>query len=184
MSTSNQLVHADGAIPVESILNKSVTSSGLFSAETIAVVKATLKALYAPPNRPTIRSLGPLILPEQLILVASYDRFKLVQDESTDRVPALTLIANVAATSLACGSILAGQSSESDEFGDVGFWLGPGSYGIGKDRAILQDLGLEGTVSEEVYRLILLALALRLILGTDRGSQSRPGDMPTCYPLY
>ena len=36
----------------------------------------------------------------------------------------LAVEANEAAASLSCGSILAGQSSETDEYGDVGVWLG------------------------------------------------------------
>jgi hypothetical protein len=36
----------------------------------------------------------------------------------------LTVEVNKAAASLFCGSILAGQSSETGEYGDVGVWLG------------------------------------------------------------
>ena len=70
------------------------------------------------------------------------DNDKSARLEATGRAPALTLLANEAAASIACGSVLAGQTSESDEFGDAGFWLGPGSYGQGDELEILRALGL------------------------------------------
>ena len=54
--------------------------------------------------------------------------------------------ANEAAASLFCGSILAGQSSETDEFGDVGVWLGDLGIGPGESEldsgAIVEALSL------------------------------------------
>jgi hypothetical protein len=44
--------------------------------------------------------------------------------EVKEYVDELAVEANKAAASLYCGSILAGQSSETDEYGDVGVWLG------------------------------------------------------------
>jgi len=55
----------------------------------------------------------------------------------------LTFSANNAANSLACGSLLAGQTSESDEYGDVSFWLGEGDYSKGHERDVLKALKLE-----------------------------------------
>jgi len=60
-----------------------------------------------------------------------------------DYLVGLTTKANAAANALFCGSILAGRSSESDEFGDVAFWLGEGQYEQGHERGILLALGLE-----------------------------------------
>ena len=58
----------------------------------------------------------------------------------------LTTEANEAAASLFCGSILAGQSSETDEFGDVGVWLGDLGIGPGESEpdsgAIVEALSL------------------------------------------
>lgn len=54
----------------------------------------------------------------------------------------LTISANKAAESLACGSILAGQSSEADEFGDIAIWLGAGKYGEGNEVEVLEALDL------------------------------------------
>ncbi|KAI0644648.1 hypothetical protein C8Q79DRAFT_1011671 [Trametes meyenii] len=60
----------------------------------------------------------------------------------------LTLGANAAAAALFCGSILAGHTSEADEFGDIAFWLpgeGDVDYGAaGHEVDILNLLGLNG----------------------------------------
>jgi len=53
----------------------------------------------------------------------------------------LTLEANAAASSLACGSILAGQTSETDEFGDVALWLGDGRFDKDHGWEVLKTLG-------------------------------------------
>ncbi len=54
----------------------------------------------------------------------------------------LTLLANNAAESLSCSSILAGQGNESDDTGDVALWLGEGDYGPGKEENVLKLLSL------------------------------------------
>lgn len=54
----------------------------------------------------------------------------------------LAILANKAAESLACSSILAGQGSESDDTGDVALWLGEGDYGQGKEYNVLRVLEL------------------------------------------
>jgi hypothetical protein len=58
----------------------------------------------------------------------------------------LTVEANEAAASLFCGSILAGQSSETDEYGDVGVWLGDLEIGPASSKsdseAIVEALSL------------------------------------------
>ncbi|KZT04607.1 uncharacterized protein LAESUDRAFT_727779 [Laetiporus sulphureus 93-53] len=64
-------------------------------------------------------------------------------------IASLTIQANAAAKSLACGSILAGQSSEADEYGDVAFWLGEGDYGVGHESQVLEALRLEGQLNAE-----------------------------------
>jgi len=51
--------------------------------------------------------------------------------------------AQAAATFLACSSILAGQGSESDDFGDTSVWLGEGDFGEGHETSILSKLGME-----------------------------------------
>jgi len=59
-------------------------------------------------------------------------------------VDELTAEANKAAAELFCGSILAGQSSETDEYGDVGVWLGDLEIGPGArdSEAIVEALSL------------------------------------------
>ena len=144
--SADHTAHSDGPVPVGHLLSsESVipSSTCAFSAETINAVKATLKALYDPHDRPSTGLCGPSILPDQWLLLPEHDKAS-QQPSLVDRsTPPLTLLANVAAGSLACGSILAGQGSEADEFGDVGFWLGPGSYGTGHELAVLHALGLE-----------------------------------------
>ncbi|KAI0029993.1 hypothetical protein K488DRAFT_88186 [Vararia minispora EC-137] len=55
-----------------------------------------------------------------------------------------------AATAKACGSLLAGHSSESDEFGDVAVWIGKGEYGAGHEQDVLRALGLELSVGQQI----------------------------------
>ncbi|KAH7923941.1 hypothetical protein BV22DRAFT_549142 [Leucogyrophana mollusca] len=69
-------------------------------------------------------------------------------DEQTqEKIASLTHAAQDAATSLFCGSIVAGHTGESDEYADVGLWLGEGSggrgYGKGQEIEVLRALGLE-----------------------------------------
>jgi len=42
-----------------------------------------------------------------------------------------------------CSSILAGHTSESDDFSDVSIWLGEGSFGKGNEQSIVKALGLD-----------------------------------------
>ncbi|TFK54050.1 hypothetical protein OE88DRAFT_1654530 [Heliocybe sulcata] len=81
-----------------------------------------------------------------------------------DRLRDLTLTAHEAANELCCGSLLAGQGSETDEYGDIAIWLGEGPYA---DNAlgVLSALGLEGfidraddpatTVRAPIWQLLL-----------------------------
>lgn len=48
----------------------------------------------------------------------------------------------------ACSSVLAGQSSESDDLEDVGFWLGAGQYDKDHASNVLRVLGLEDKVGQ------------------------------------
>jgi hypothetical protein len=54
----------------------------------------------------------------------------------------LASIANSTANENACGSVLAGQGSDTDEFGDICFWLGSGPYGEGHEANVLRALNL------------------------------------------
>ncbi|KAF8268643.1 hypothetical protein EI94DRAFT_1134510 [Lactarius quietus] len=54
----------------------------------------------------------------------------------------LASIANSTANENSCGSVLAGQGSDTDEFGDICFWLGSGPYGEGHEVNVLRALNL------------------------------------------
>ncbi|KAH7908603.1 hypothetical protein BJ138DRAFT_1012447 [Hygrophoropsis aurantiaca] len=64
----------------------------------------------------------------------------------------LTEAAQDAAKSLFCGSIIAGHTSESDEYADIGIWLGHGpddhGYDKGYEIEVLHALGLDATIDE------------------------------------
>lgn len=60
----------------------------------------------------------------------------------------LAYSAEAAAVTLACSSILAGQGSESDDFGDVSVWFGEGDFGKGREELILSKLGMETLCKE------------------------------------
>nr|VWO97509.1 Phosphatase tensin-type domain-containing protein [Ganoderma boninense] len=61
----------------------------------------------------------------------------------------LTRTANAAAASVLCSSILAGHTSDADDFGDVAIYLGPGDFGPRHERDVLRLLGLEKAVSTD-----------------------------------
>ena len=54
----------------------------------------------------------------------------------------LASTANSTANENSCGSVLAGQGSDTDEFGDICFWLGSGPYGEGHEANVLRALNL------------------------------------------
>lgn len=88
---------------------------------------------------------------------------KPASDEAEEYLNELTVEANEAAASLFCGSILAGQSSETDEYGDVGVWLG--DLGIGpasskpEPEAIIEALSLAHWVKEVPYSFLIIRSA-------------------------
>jgi len=54
----------------------------------------------------------------------------------------LAAAANTTANENSCGSVLAGQGSDTDEFADICFWLGNGPYGEGHEANVLRTLNL------------------------------------------
>lgn len=91
--------------------------------------------------------------------------------EVEEYVNELTDEANKAAASLFCGSILAGQSSETDEYGDVGVWLG--DLGIGpaanKSEVIVEALSLTSWTREVLLGSLLSLAECELIAKPDAG---------------
>ncbi|CAG7846232.1 SubName: Full=Uncharacterized protein {ECO:0000313/EMBL:CCA68836.1} [Serendipita indica DSM 11827] len=64
----------------------------------------------------------------------------------------LTRAAFEVSTSLLCSSVLAGQSSESDEYGDVGVWVG--SLTQKDPENVLQNLGLADWVNYKKGKIV------------------------------
>ena len=64
----------------------------------------------------------------------------------------LASAANSTANENACGSVLAGQSSEADEFGDICVWLGTGAYSEGHEVNILRVLNLSDSTRQARHR--------------------------------
>jgi hypothetical protein len=75
----------------------------------------------------------------------------------------LATAANNTANENACGSVLAGQGSEADEFGDICVWLGIGPYSEGHEVNILRALNLADSTLRARYRLPTLHSFLALI---------------------
>jgi hypothetical protein len=79
----------------------------------------------------------------------------------------LATAANNTANENACGSVLAGQGSEADEFGDICVWLGIGSYSEGHEVNILSALNLADSIRRARYRLPTSPLFSALISLAD-----------------
>jgi len=56
-------------------------------------------------------------------------------------IRSIVIAANQTALANACSSVLAGATSESDDYGDVGFWLGAGEFGKGNEKGVIEKLG-------------------------------------------
>lgn len=98
--------------------------NSLLPKPTAAAVSSTLSALYISTNTGGTQgeSGTPTLFPGEAALL-SRSAPGHISDISAI-VAHLTQYANSAANSLACSSILAGRASESDEYGDVAFYLG------------------------------------------------------------
>ncbi|KAI0717223.1 hypothetical protein C8T65DRAFT_641761 [Cerioporus squamosus] len=70
-----------------------------------------------------------------------------VDQSTTSYLKELTRSANAAAASVYCGSVLAGHTSEADEYGDIAIFLGPAEeagadFVAGHESDVLNALGL------------------------------------------
>ncbi|KAH9830753.1 uncharacterized protein C8Q71DRAFT_320891 [Rhodofomes roseus] len=108
---------------------------------TRSAAAATASALYgnSPPYLDVDNKGTPVLFP----------RDRSSTDVDVGYLSNLTLRAGAAASSLACGSILAGPNSESDDYGDVAFSLGQGDFGAGQELGILDALGLKSRMTPE-----------------------------------
>ncbi|KZV63645.1 hypothetical protein PENSPDRAFT_201319 [Peniophora sp. CONT] len=102
-----------------------------------ALQDQTLQTLY--PGTTSGKSLTSVVPPENAIAF----------------VKKLAVGAKAVANASACGSVLAGQTSESDEHEDVGVWLAPGDYGAGHERDAIEALGLKTWRNKKVSSLKL-----------------------------
>ena len=111
-----------------------------------AFQRATIKAILAlagssmtePPNA----ELEPFVLTPARLDLSRIDA------ATEDYLGKLVSLANAAAESLLCGSVLAGHASEADEYGDVAIALGEGAFGRGHERNVIDALGLTGLTSD------------------------------------
>ncbi|EIN11577.1 hypothetical protein PUNSTDRAFT_131739 [Punctularia strigosozonata HHB-11173 SS5] len=101
----------------------------------MSAMRATLMAIYG--SKKTLKP--PSFSDEHLALVAADVSPSTASLQATGDFGRAVA---EAAFATACGSMLAGQSSESDEYGDVAVFLGDGEYGPGHEGKVLEALGL------------------------------------------
>lgn len=126
-------------------------------AADVAAVRATISAVSGRPSsadsQDTARSGEPFA-----VLSSTIDAHR-VAPSTRNYLRQLTRSANAAAASLACGSILAGHTSETDEYGDVAIWLGSdGEHGTGHELDVLSLLGLENVMGRVQVRCLVKVL--------------------------
>lgn len=117
------------------------------SAPTVSAIKQTISHLY---RKPTSNSLSFAHAPSFLTAPSAPAPSSSVRSYLAN----LTATANEVANVNACGSVLAGQGSESDEYGDVAVWLGSGKddggFVQGKEGDVLKALGLNSWLGLDV----------------------------------
>lgn len=164
MSTSNTAIHAHDMLPLaQFIAAQGGPEPASFPPGAVAAAKATLRVLYPGGGGP----LELVVQPEELLLVPAGEQAVQLATEG-QAPPALTRAAAAAAASIACGSVLAGPTSESDEFGDVGFWLGVG---------VAHSLGRSPDGAQETLR------ALGLAARHGQQAEQVPLDADTALPV-
>ncbi|KAG2755345.1 hypothetical protein P692DRAFT_20827005 [Suillus brevipes Sb2] len=113
---------------------------------------------------------NPPIFSSQSLSIAPSDTDAAPQDV-TDYLAKLVRAAQQTAESHYCGSFVAGQTSESDEFADIGVWLGKGSYQRNHEKEILDKLGLSAWTDAEIDRMDGLydekLLSTKLVEGSE-----------------
>jgi len=124
----------------------STTSTPEFEAINLTV--STLLS-RKPSDLSSPATLPPTFLPSHLTLVSPSAKAERNQPkEITNIVHAAQEAASSPAIS--CGSLLAGPASDSTEYGDVGLWLGEGSFQRGHVEDVLKALGLDAWLEGEV----------------------------------
>ncbi|OCH91812.1 hypothetical protein OBBRIDRAFT_886717 [Obba rivulosa] len=121
----------------DKIIYEAIPTNRTIPTSTASATSATINALYHNEDAQLMATGKQQVRTGAAVIIAG-DTADL---ETQEFLCELTLAANAAANSLACGSILAGQTSETDEFGDVAFWLGEGPFGKGFENEVLKALG-------------------------------------------
>ncbi|KAG2031285.1 hypothetical protein BDR03DRAFT_972852 [Suillus americanus] len=93
----------------------------------------------------------PIFLLQSSSIAPSYT--DVAPQDVTDYLEKLVRAAQQAAESHYCGSFVAGQTSESDEFADIGVWLGEGNYRRNHEKDILDKLGLIAWADAEIDQM-------------------------------
>jgi len=95
----------------------------------------------------TSRSTSLSYAPTHCTLVASGDGNKAeLASHTLSFLEETTRASFEVASTLLCGSVLAGKTSESDEYGDVGLWIGDLKHGTATD--VLKRLGLDSWLKQ------------------------------------
>lgn len=107
-----------------------------------AAVSATLSAVYG--SEPAS------ILSSEAGAPVLYPTGRPGRKDAEAFLQSLTLKANAAANAMGCGSALLGQTSETDEFGDLAFYLGDGDYGKSRNSAeVIKALQMQPRLTEK-----------------------------------
>ncbi|KAG1746084.1 hypothetical protein EDB19DRAFT_1690183, partial [Suillus lakei] len=98
-----------------------------------------------------IRYNPPIFLPQSQSIAPSYT--DAAPQDVTDYLEKLVRAAQQTAESHCYGSFVAGQISESDDFADVGVWLGEGNYQKNYEKKILDKLGIIAWADAEIDQM-------------------------------
>ncbi|KAG1724081.1 uncharacterized protein EDB91DRAFT_1229969 [Suillus paluster] len=120
--------------------------------QTQKATTRTLQALCSSAQLESIHYNPPIFLP-QLQSIAPSNTDVAPPPEVTDYLEKLVQAAQKTAESHYCGSFVAGQISESDEFADVGVWLGEGNYQRNHEKEIMHKLGLVAWADADIYQM-------------------------------
>ncbi|KAG1799803.1 uncharacterized protein HD556DRAFT_1344976 [Suillus plorans] len=94
---------------------------------------------------------SPIFLSQSSSIAPSHT--EVVPQDVTLYLEKLVRAAQQTAESHYYGSFVAGQSSESDEFADIGVWLGEGNYQRNHEKEILNKLGLIEWADAEIVQM-------------------------------
>ena len=153
---------------------------------TVGATSSSFNSTHAPPDMiKSVWATLELLAPAAPSLFYAPAHFALVSslNQSVDQQAAfgvqsfleeLTRASFEVATSLLCSSVLAGQSSESDEYGDVGIWVG--TLPQRDPWEVLSNLGLKEWIQSKggKVRLHILGDLYSALISLDRNSRSIP----------